>query len=59
MIMSVLEIYINDFIYISKTNKCKNCNRALRLNMCMKNSLEFGIEGWMLLSKKLKSVEMQ
>ena len=45
MIMSVLEIYINDFIYISKTNKCKNCNRALRLNMCMKNSLEFGIEG--------------
>ena len=42
------------FLNISKRNKCKKFNRALRLNMCMKYYLESRIVAGMLLLKSWK-----
>ena len=52
-------IMFDTFLNISKKNKCKKSNRALRLNMCMKYYLESRIVAVMLLSKRLKSVGLQ
>ena len=52
-------IMFDTFLNISKRNKCKKSNRALRLNMCMKYYLESRIVAVVLLSKRLKSVGLQ